>query len=79
MHLKAETAWATLATAVAIYEITADDNQLLSHAVDRWLTTHPWTTRTIIATTALHLANLLPTTVDPWHHLTRLRRNHGLV
>lgn len=55
-----------LAAAVAVYEIAADDGEMLSHAVDRWLESHPIITWTAITVTAAHLLNLLPPRVDPF-------------
>lgn len=62
-----EKAWIALLGAIAVYEIVADEDEMLSHAVDRWLITHPVVTWAAIGLTAMHLLNLLPEAVDPWH------------
>ena len=59
-------AWLTLAAGVVVYEIAADDGEMLSHAVDRWLVTHPVVTWTGVLVTAAHLLNLLPPQYDPF-------------
>lgn len=64
-----ERAWLVLAVAVALYEIAAPKDQLLSEAVDRWLAKRPWMTRAVVVLTAAHLLNLIPQRVDPFHRL----------
>lgn len=68
-------AWTALAAAIAAYEILAQDGELLSEEVDRWIDAHPHLTRATIAIIALHLANLLPPAIDPIHQATRIRRH----
>lgn len=65
-----DAAWITLAAVVAVYE--AIGPELLSEAVDRYIERHPILTRAVIAVTALHLANLLPPAIDPYHWITQL-------
>lgn len=67
-------AWAIMAAAILVYELQADDEELLSSVVDEWLITHPVITRFIIAAVSLHLANLLPWQSDPLTLTKQLRR-----
>lgn len=62
----AERAWVALGVGVVAYELLAQDGELLSHQVDRWLETHPAATTAFIGLTAAHLLNLLPPRLDPW-------------
>lgn len=63
---EAERAWVALGVGVIVYEVVANDGELLSHQVDRWLEKHPVLTTSAIVLTALHLLNLLPDRLDPW-------------
>ncbi|USC17052.1 hypothetical protein [Rhodococcus sp. 11-3] len=67
-----ERAWAWLAGGVIAYEIMADEDQLLSNAVDRWLKSHPLATHVAVVVTAAHLLNLIPERLDPFHHISLL-------
>lgn len=67
-------AWVATIGGILLYEVLAPDDELMSEAVDRALTKYPWTTRALIATLGLHLANLLPERIDPLHHLAKVRR-----
>lgn len=49
------------------HELVAQEDQLLSHAFDRWIEKHPWLVRAVTAVTVLHLLNLLPDQLDPFH------------
>lgn len=51
------------------HELLAEKDQLLSHAFDRWLEKHPWLVRAVTAVTVLHLLNLLPHQIDPYHQV----------
>ena len=64
MVFRGEHAWAVLAVGVIGYEVACDDEELLSVAVDRWLISHPFITRTAIAAVSLHLLNLMPWWAD---------------
>jgi hypothetical protein len=68
----AETAWIVLLAGVTAWELLAPTGHLLSEGVDRAIERHPVITRAAIAVTALHLMNLLPSQVDPFHHLPRV-------
>jgi hypothetical protein len=63
----AKTCWAAIGVIVVGHNISADDADTLSEAVDEWIMLHPWLTRAIIAIVALHLANAVPTRIDPIH------------
>lgn len=79
-RVRGEHAWVALAILIAVYEIFAPEGELLSEAVDRFLVRHPWLTRGVVAVVALHLLNLLPTRVDPVHHVAKMfRRTVDLV
>jgi hypothetical protein len=79
-HFTGERAWCALMAMIVGYELAAPDNQLLSHAVDRWLQKHPVLTYAAVAVTAAHLVNLMPEAVDPYRHVgqaaQRLRVRH---
>lgn len=53
------------------YELLAPRDDLISHAMDRYIARHPWLVRLAIGTIALHLANLLPHRLDPFHGFRR--------
>lgn len=65
--LTARRAWAGLAAGVVAYEIACPNGELMSEGVDRALEKHPVLTMLAIGATALHLANLLPEQIDPFH------------
>ena len=62
----AERAWVALGVGVLAYELMAEDGELLSHQVDRWLESHPIITYTAVSVTAAHLLNVIPRKFDPW-------------
>ena len=64
--------WVIVAAVVVAVEVTAGEGELLSEAVDRYLTGRPWLTRSVVTVLALHLINLLPPRVDPIHQLVYL-------
>lgn len=62
-------AWGAILGSAAIYEAIAPEGELLSEAVDRALE-RPYgryLAYGAIGVTALHLANLLPERIDPYH------------
>ena len=67
-------AWTVLAVGVAAWDIAAPTGQTLSEQCDRWLATHPWLTRILIAAVALHLSNAIPPRTDPLHLAFGVRR-----
>ena len=68
-----ERAWIALGTGVVIYEVFAEDGELLSHQVDRWLERNRILTAGVIVVTALHLLNLIPPRIDPFTWVFSLR------
>ena len=80
---RGEHAWAVLVAGIIGYEISCNENELLSVAVDRWLVSRPLMTRAVIAAVSLHLLNCLPWFADPlgkrlWGnllHVLRARRS----
>lgn len=73
----ADRAWLTMATGILAYELQAVEGELLSEAADRYMLSHPWITRTVVAAVGMHLCNGLPEQLDPLHHLFRLLRRKG--
>lgn len=69
----AEKAWLALAAGVIGYEIFAEEGELMSEAVDRWLMKHPAVTTLGVVVTAMHLLNWIPKPIDPFHLLSRRR------
>ena len=65
--LTARRAWLGVGTLVLAYEIACPDGELMSEGVDRAIEKHPVLTILAIGATALHLANLLPESIDPFH------------
>jgi hypothetical protein len=59
--------WLTIGGIVVVHNIRAEAGGTLSEAVDEWIATHPVLTRSVIAAFALHLANAVPSRVDPIH------------
>lgn len=73
-EITAKRAWMALGAAVAAYEAIAPTGELLSEGVDKALLKYPLTTRLAIGVTALHLANVLPPSIDPFHQLIKWRQ-----
>lgn len=71
--LSGEQGVVALIALAALHEALAGDDQLLSHAFDRWLDKYPVLTTTVTvtvaATTVLHLLNRLPPAIDPYHRI----------
>jgi hypothetical protein len=63
--------WLALVAGAAAYEFTAPADDLLSHAVDRYLEAHPWLVRGLVCVTAAHLINALPPRFDPFTRFGR--------
>lgn len=70
----ADKAWVTLGVGVLAYEIAADEGELFSDAADRWMLSHPWITRAVVASVAMHLCNAIPDSCDPLHWLFGVKR-----
>lgn len=65
------------AAAIAVYEKRVeDDEDLISCRVASYKATHPVLTYAVVALTALHVLDLLPVEVDPYHQLVRYFRNN---
>lgn len=63
-------AWGVLVAGVAAYDVLSPSGETLSEGIDRALERHPVSralTLAAIGVTALHLANVLPEEVDPFH------------
>ncbi|MFE2994098.1 hypothetical protein ACFXG4_03655 [Nocardia sp. NPDC059246] len=71
-RIKSGDLWLAVGAAVVGAELIAPPGELLSEGVDRAIQRRPVMTRTAIAVTALHLANLLPRQVDPFTILLRV-------
>ncbi len=58
--------WLILAAYVVVHNVraAARGDEMLSHAVDRYLVEHRVLTYGVIGTVALHLANLMPSRYD---------------
>jgi len=67
----ADRAWLTLGAGVLAWDVACPAGCTLSEGVDRYIERHPWLTRAVVAVVGLHLANLLPTALDPIHHLAK--------
>ena len=70
-------AWAAIGLGVLAFDMTCKKGDTLSERVDDWLSSEKKAikvgTYAAIGATALHLANLLPERVDPFHQLTKLK------
>lgn len=73
-ELTAKRAWAIIGLGVLAYEMAAPPGELLSEGVDTKLSQHPILTRAAIGVTALHLMNLLPEKIDPFHQFNEAVR-----
>lgn len=63
-HPNAKQAWAAILVGVLAYNLSAEDGDLLSEQVDRWLELHPVATRLVIGVLAVHLANVVAPRYD---------------
>lgn len=77
-RVRGEHAWVVLGLLVIAYEIVANDGELLSEAVDRFIEKHPIATRLAVAGVAMHLANVAPNRIDPLHMLFTVTRTYRL-
>lgn len=79
---RAKKVWVAIGAGVLAHNLTADDGDTLSEAVDEWLVSRPVLTRAVIALLALHLANAVRAHYDPVHlafTVARKRRRVVLV
>lgn len=62
--MNAKLKWLSLLTDIVAYEVTCDDNELLSAECDRWIARYPILARAGIITVGViltaHLANIVP-------------------
>lgn len=73
-RLKARDAWIFLGSMILAYETFCPPGELLSEGVDRALLRSPRATRLAVTITALHLLNLIPERVDPYHQFAKVCR-----
>ena len=66
-------AWLALAAGVTAFDVLSPPGETMSERVDDWIEDHKALTYAAIGVTALHLANLLPPRVDPFHRLTTFK------
>lgn len=68
-------AWGVLAGGVLAYDILSPRGETLSERADAWIDHENlivrYGTYAAIGVTALHLSNVLPPGIDPFHQLTR--------
>ena len=69
-----EKAWLGLAAGVIAYDVLCPEGETLSEGVDRALERPVYRTVTMgaIAIVGAHLINILPTKIDPLHHVLRV-------
>lgn len=60
-------AWLLMALGIIAFEVSCDDDELLSVICDSWIKDHPILTRSVIIALAMHLGNGLPNRLDPVH------------
>jgi hypothetical protein len=65
-------AWAALMAGVVTYDLLCPSGETLSEGIDSWMDKRPVVTAGAIGVTALHLMNILPNAVDPWHRALKL-------
>ena len=71
--------WAAGGVIALVHNLTAEDGDTLSEAVDDWLKAYPVLTRSVIAVFALHLANAIAAPVDPVHLAFSAARRRRVV
>lgn len=74
--LSARNGWLAIGALALAYEIAAPKGELLSEGVDRAMDKYPIAARLPIIITALHLLNLLPERLDPYHQGLKFVRGH---
>lgn len=75
-HIRGEHAWIALGLYVIAYDAIANEGELLSEVVDRFIEKHPAATRVIVIGVAAHLMNLIPPQVDPLHKMAITTRRY---
>lgn len=76
---RAKKLWAAGGAVALAHNLTAEDGDTLSEAVDDWLHTHPILTRAVIAMLALHLANAVTQQADPVHWAFHIVRGRSFI
>ncbi len=71
---RSDYAWLALATGIAVYDLTAAEDQTLSAAVRRYQRAHPMATRLAINAVSWHLLGDLVAWADPVALATMLLR-----
>lgn len=71
-ELSAKRAWVGLGLLISAYELACPVGETLSEGIDAALERHRSLTIAAIGVTALHLLNVLPARVDPFHQGLRL-------
>ncbi len=74
MMRAADRAWLAMAGGIVVYELVASEGELLSEAADRYMLHHPWITRAVAFSVAMHLCNMIPDRYDPLHQLFGAKR-----
>jgi hypothetical protein len=80
-ELSAGKAWAGIAAGVIAYELAAPEGELLSEGVDRAMEHSSLARAAVYAAigcTALHLINMIPERVDPFHQLLKFTKHKGI-
>lgn len=71
--------WLALAAGVAVFEVWAEEDELLSRAAARYKQRAPLTVTGVVLVTAAHLLDWLPHSVDPYSiTLAHVRGNSSL-
>lgn len=76
---QADYGWLAVAAVVVVAEITAAEGEMLSHGTARYRRAHPVLTTSMVLTTAMHLLDVLPCCVDPFHQVFRLIRRLKII
>lgn len=70
----ADKAWIVLGAGVLAWDLLAPVGQTLSEGADIYMERHPWLTRAVAASLALHVCNAVPDRCDPVHGLFLVSR-----
>jgi hypothetical protein len=76
---RAKKLWIGGAVIALAHNITAEDGDTLSEAMDDWIFAHPVLTRAVIVVFALHLANAVKQQADPVHWAFVVARRRRVV
>lgn len=67
-------AWLALGVGVLSYDALCGDGETMSETADAYMLSRPWLVRAIAFAVAAHVANAIPSQVDPIHGLFALSR-----